>query len=47
MKVPLSKPWITDFEKKAILASLNTPNLTDGPKLRKFESITEKKQHHL
>ncbi len=48
MQVPLSKPWITDLEKKAVLASLNTPNLTDGPKLRKFESAVSKKtkSHH-
>ena len=48
MEVPLSSPWITNLEKKAILASLNTPNLTDGPKLRKFESMVAKKtkSHH-
>lgn len=38
MTVPLACPWITNSDKKAILNSLKTPQLTDGPKLREFES---------
>lgn len=38
MKVPLSKPWISKHDKSEIIKSLNKPQLTDGPTLRKFES---------
>jgi len=38
IKVPLSMPWITNSDKKAILSCLKSPHLTDGPKLREFES---------
>jgi dTDP-4-amino-4,6-dideoxygalactose transaminase len=41
--IPLSAPWITNYEKKIILNSLNTSHLTDGPKLRRFESMFAKK----
>ena len=43
MYIPLSEPWITDFEKNNILKNLKIPQLTDGPKLRKFESSFAKK----
>lgn len=43
MIIPLSVPWITNYERKIVLNSLNTPHLTDGPKLRKFESMFAKK----
>lgn len=36
-KVPLFVPWITASDKKAIINSLKSPQLTDGPILRKFE----------
>jgi len=42
MKVPLSEPKIDKSDKQAILSSLRTPHLTDGPKLRKFEQIFSK-----
>lgn len=37
IKVPLSEPYIDDYDLTAIISSLKTPHLTDGPKLRKFE----------
>jgi len=37
-KVPLSVPWINKDDKIAVLASLKSPHLTDGPKLREFET---------
>jgi len=37
MKIPLFIPWISQDDKRRILASLKSPQLTDGPKLRKFE----------
>jgi dTDP-4-amino-4,6-dideoxygalactose transaminase len=42
MKVPLSEPTIDENDRQAILSSLKTPHLTDGPKLRKFEKIFSK-----
>ncbi len=36
-KVPLSSPDITDAEREAVLAVLNTPNLSMGPEYRAFE----------
>lgn len=36
-KIPLSKPDITDLERKAVLGVLKTPNLSLGPKLKEFE----------
>jgi perosamine synthetase len=42
MKVPLSEPKIDEDDKQAILSSLKTPHLTDGPKLRKFEQMFSK-----
>lgn len=38
MVVPLAWPWITNSDKRSILNSLTTPQLTDGPRLREFES---------
>ena len=38
MKVPLYIPWISKDDKKEILDSLKSPQLTDGPKLREFET---------
>ncbi len=43
MQVPLSKPWINNFERKMILEGLKNPHLTDGPKLREFELKFSKK----
>ena len=43
MHVPLSEPWITNSDRKKILKNLRVPHLTDGPKLRKFESVFAKK----
>lgn len=39
MKVPLSKPWITEEEIKAVEEVLRTPNLSLGPKLPEFEGM--------
>ena len=36
--MPLFQPDITDADKKSILASLGSPIISDGPKLREFES---------
>jgi len=38
VKIPLYVPWISENDKKMILASLKSPQLTDGPKLREFET---------
>ena len=38
LKVPFFAPWITKVDKKAILDALDATLLTDGPKLREFES---------
>ena len=40
--VPFFKPWITNEDKKAVIDALNSPLLTDGPKLREFESAFAK-----
>lgn len=37
MRIPLSRPDITDLEKEKVLEVLNTPNLSLGPKLDEFE----------
>lgn len=37
MKVPLFEPWILNDDKKAIVSAFKSSQLTDGPKLRKFE----------
>lgn len=37
-KVPFFSPWITNSDKKAVLDALESTMLTDGPKLREFES---------
>ena len=37
MKIPLSNPDITDLEREAVLAVLNTPDLSLGPQLPRFE----------
>ncbi|MCP4156510.1 MAG: DegT/DnrJ/EryC1/StrS aminotransferase family protein, partial [bacterium] len=37
MNIPLSNPDITEREREAVLAVLNTPNLSLGPKLPEFE----------
>ena len=37
MYVPLFVPWITKSDKDAVISSLKSPQLTDGPKLREFE----------
>lgn len=39
MDIPLSNPDITDHERNAVLEVLNTPNLSLGPKLPRFEEI--------
>ena len=38
MKIPLSNPDITEKEKNAIMEVINTPNLSLGPMLNKFEN---------
>lgn len=38
IKVPFFAPEITSEDKKAVLSALNSTLLTDGPKLREFES---------
>ncbi|WKT58321.1 aminotransferase class I/II-fold pyridoxal phosphate-dependent enzyme [Candidatus Nitrosotenuis chungbukensis] len=40
--VPFFVPWITKEDKKAITDALNSHLLTDGPKLRQFESAFAK-----
>ena len=42
IKVPFFSPWITDSDKKAVMNALNSVLLTDGPKLREFESAFSK-----
>ncbi len=39
MKIPLSNPDITNFEREAVLAVLNTPDLSLGPQLPGFEQV--------
>ncbi len=39
MKIPLSNPDITDLEREAVLAVLNTPDLSLGPQLPAFEQV--------
>jgi len=39
MKIPLSKPWVTEEDIKAVEEVLRTPNLSLGPKLPKFEGM--------
>ena len=43
MKIPLFLPWINNNDKKIMLSTLNSPNLTDGPKLEKFERVFSNK----
>ena len=38
VKVPFFYPSITKADKLAIMKALNSPLLTDGPNLNKFES---------
>jgi len=42
MQIPLSKPWITEEDIKAVEEVLRTPYLSLGPKLPEFESILAK-----
>lgn len=37
MRIPLSKPWITEEDIKAVEEVLRTPNLSLGPRLEEFE----------
>jgi len=39
MKVPLSKPWVTEEDIQAVEGVLRTPNLSLGPKLPEFEGM--------
>ena len=39
MKVPLSRPWVTEEDIKAVEEVLRTPNLSLGPKLPEFEEM--------
>lgn len=41
MKINLSSPDITNLERDAVIEVLNTPNLSLGPKIRKFEKKFE------
>jgi len=40
--IPFFVPWITKEDKKAVIDALNSSLLTDGPKLRQFESAFAK-----
>ena len=40
--IPFFVPWITKGDKKAVIDALNSSLLTDGPKLRQFESAFAK-----
>jgi len=42
IKIPLSNPDITDIEREYVLSVLNTPNLSLGPFLGKFEEAFSK-----
>jgi perosamine synthetase len=37
MKIPMSSPDLTDAERQAVMAVLNTPNLSMGDQIKKFE----------
>ena len=39
MQIPLSKPWITEEDIKAVEDVLKTPYLSLGPKLPEFEKM--------
>ena len=39
MKIPLSNPDITNLEREAVLAVLNTPDISLGPQLPGFEQV--------
>lgn len=39
MKIPLSRPDITELERKAVIDCLRTPNLSLGPKLIEFQNM--------
>ena len=39
MKIPLSKPWITEDDIKAVESVLRTPQLSLGPRLVEFEEM--------
>ena len=40
--VPMSSPDLTDADRQAVLAVLNTPNLSIGPKIEEFEAAFRK-----
>ena len=40
--IPFFAPWITNEDKKAVMDALSYSLLTDGPKLRQFESAFAK-----
>jgi len=40
--VPFFLPWISREDKKHVIDALNSPTLTDGPKLREFENAFAK-----
>ena len=42
IKVPFFSPWITREDKAVVMKALNSTLLTDGPKLREFESAFAK-----
>jgi dTDP-4-amino-4,6-dideoxygalactose transaminase len=42
IKVPFFSPWITKEDKTAVMDALNSALLTDGPKLRQFETAFAK-----
>ena len=39
MKIPLSRPWVTEEDIKAVEKVLRTPYLSLGPKLPAFERM--------
>ena len=40
--VPMSSPDLTDADRQAVMAVLNTPNLSIGPKIEEFEAAFRK-----
>lgn len=39
-EIPLSRPWVTEDDKRAVMEVLESPHLALGPKLREFEEIS-------
>ncbi|MGE4158392.1 MAG: DegT/DnrJ/EryC1/StrS family aminotransferase [Planctomycetota bacterium] len=39
-EIPLSRPWVTEDDKRAVMEVLESPHLALGPKLREFEELS-------